>query len=303
MDDVQTLGGIILGMAVMLIGCGGGDSGSSSSTISTAPVFSSISVANDLLDGNFTTSTIVYDATADSDLNVTYTLPSSVGNNDLINIAIDGNVTFKTLPVVSNAFNDYNLTITATNATGNHTDLNVRLKIRNDVISLGSYGLLIAPVNVDGKWYYYWDRSGDGTSAGLDLTTHDMLDVLFNHDVNGNINTTILNYDGIYGTTDDYRYGELNGVKLAVPTIGSGNVNVSTAFYLTTMMPTYVDLAKIWGTYNTGYQTFGIPANWPKVEYYWSATVSTNGHAQLIPNGLVGGRDDSANSYVAFQVL
>ena len=54
------------------------------------------------------------------------------------------------------------------------------------VIDLGSYGKLIAPVQVEGAWYYYWDRSGNGTSAdtgslngGLDYTTHDVLDGIF----------------------------------------------------------------------------------------------------------------------------
>ena len=61
------------------------------------------------------------------------------------------------------------------------------------VIDLGSYGKLIAPVQVDGgQWYYHWDRSGDGTSAdtgslngGVDYTTHDVLDGIFTQDIGG----------------------------------------------------------------------------------------------------------------------
>lgn len=59
------------------------------------------------------------------------------------------------------------------------------------VIDLGSYGKLIAPVQVEGNWYYYWDRSGNGTSTnsgslngGLDNTTHNVLDGIFNKDFN-----------------------------------------------------------------------------------------------------------------------
>ncbi|MCK9372059.1 MAG: hypothetical protein M0P91_02590 [Sulfuricurvum sp.] len=67
---------------LLFIGCGGGDDAPPTSD-TTAPVFSSAAVADDLLDGNFTTSTVIYDATADNDINVTYTLASGVGSNDL----------------------------------------------------------------------------------------------------------------------------------------------------------------------------------------------------------------------------
>ena len=57
------------------------------------------------------------------------------------------------------------------------------------VINLGSYGKLIYPVQVDGgRYYYYWDRSGDGTSAdvgslnnGKDAVTYDILLGLFRY--------------------------------------------------------------------------------------------------------------------------
>ncbi len=98
----------------------------------------------------------------------------------------------------------------------------------DQVIDLGSYGKLIAPVKVDGgKVYYYWDRSGDGTSndsgtlnSGNDYIQHDVLDSIFNKDINGNTNNSVANVDGQFGTTDIYRYGTLNGVQLALPTIG-----------------------------------------------------------------------------------
>jgi hypothetical protein len=55
------------------------------------------------------------------------------------------------------------------------------------IIDLGSYGKLIAPVQVDGNnWYYFWDRSGDGTSIDgtgeADKVGHDVLDGIFNQD-------------------------------------------------------------------------------------------------------------------------
>ncbi|MFI3156460.1 MAG: DUF4347 domain-containing protein [Methylococcaceae bacterium] len=89
------------------------------------------------------------------------------------------------------------------------------------VIDLGSgNGQLISPVNVDGNWYYSWDRNSSGSSAedGGDTVNHDLLDGIFNKDINGVINTTVTNADGLYGTTDTYRYATINGVRLALAT-------------------------------------------------------------------------------------
>jgi hypothetical protein len=301
---------ILILSGMLFIGCGGGgDSATTTPTSSdtTASVFSSATVADDLLDGNFTTSTIVYDATADNDVNVTYTLASGVGSNDLFNIASDGNVTFKALPTISGAHNDYNLTITATDTAHNHTDHNVTLRVMNHVIDLGTYGLLIAPVHVGGKWFYYWDRSGDGTSndtgslnGGVDYATHDVLDTLFNHDASGITNTTVLNYDGNYGTTNDYRYATINGVNLALPTTGTGNASESSEYSLSDN-GTYTDLAAIWDAYNSGNVTSGTPSGW-QVHLY-SSTPYSSGHVGLNLNeGWVYFNNDENNLYVALQV-
>lgn len=307
---------ILILSGMLFIGCGGGsDSGTapttpaSPSTDTTAPVFSSATVADDLLDANFTTSTVVYDATADNDINVTYTLISGVGSNDLFNIASDGNVTFKALPTVSGAHNDYNLTITATDTAHNHTDHNVTLRVMNHMIDLGTYGLLIAPVHVGGKWFYYWDRSGDGTSAdtgalngGVDDTTHDVLDGIFNRDINGVANTTVQNYDGNYGTTNVYRYGTLNGVQVILPTVGTSNLSE-----FLNDNGSYVDLAAIWDSYNagnTGYNASGTPDGWATGSYYHSATPSATGHAaiDLFNGGQIGDPFDNVQSFVVLQV-
>jgi hypothetical protein len=297
----------------LFLGCGGGSDSATTTPASsdtTAPVFSSAAVANDLLDGNFTTSTVVYDATADNDVNVTYTLAAGIGSNDLFNIASNGNVTFKALPTISGAHNDYNLTITATDTAHNHTDHNVTLRVMNDVIDLGATnGFLIAPVHVNGNWYYYWDRSGDGTIAdtgslnsGADYVTHDVLDGIFNHDINGTVNTTVANVDGNYGTTNIYRYGTINGVNLALPTSGTGLANETSGYDLNDN-GTYTDLAAVWDAHNTGYQTSGTPTGWPG-SGYWSATPSTYGHAYVaLYNGYVElDGHDGYTSYVAVQV-
>jgi hypothetical protein len=181
------------------------------------------------------------------------------------------------------------------------------------VIDLGAYGNLIAPVQVNGNWYYFWDLSGDGASThwsttagnlngGNDYTTHDFLDGLFAYDINGVANTTVQNYDGNYGTTNDYRYGTINGVNLALPTSGTGLANETSWYYLNDNDGTYTDLAAIWDGHNTGYQTSGTPAGWQD-GIYWSATPSTYGHAGVHSyGGYVSDFYDGDGVYVAVQV-
>ncbi|WP_303662764.1 hypothetical protein [Sulfuricurvum kujiense] len=176
-------------------------------------------------------------------------------------------------------------------------------------INLGAYGNLIAPVSVNGNWYYFWDLSGDGTSAdagalngGVDYTTHNFLDGLFVYDINGVANTTVQNVDGNYGTTNDYRYATLNGVNLALLTSGTGLANETSSYYLNDN-GTYTDLAAIWAAHNSGNQTSGTPVGWQD-SIYWSATPSTNGHAGVLSyDGSVDGSfPDSDSEYVAVQV-
>ena len=69
--------------------------------------------------------------------------------------------------------NVYDITVTATDGLGISSTKAVAIQVTDvadtagaPVIDLGFYGKLIAPGVVDGgRWYYYWDRSGDGSSA------------------------------------------------------------------------------------------------------------------------------------------
>ena len=194
-----------------------------------------------------------------------------------------------------------------------------------------TYGKLIAPVQVEGKWYYHWDRSGDGTSdnataagqtpinGGVDWTTHVVLDDIFKYDINGIINP-VAGTD----TTDTFRYATLNGVKVALPTYGarldsSGKAeppqgletfqNGTAASNTTTDNPLYNDLLAIWDAHN-GAGTLpngvsGVPTGWQFNNYY-SATLSSSGHAHVaMNNGYVGSTSDANHNvcFVALQVL
>ncbi len=191
------------------------------------------------------------------------------------------------------------------------------------VIDLGADGKLIAPVQVEGKWYYHWDRSGDGTKAnsgslnnGTDRVTHDVLDGIFTQDINGNVG-------GGGNTTDTYRYATLDGVKLALPTANGGMVypNGIGAYQPGTTVqngatnnPLYDDLLAIWDAHNgaTTDTSFtngasnvnGTPSGWQYFYYYWSATPSASGHAGVgFFDGNVYVGYDYYDDYVALQVL
>ena len=306
----------------------------------TAPTFTSAATAT--IAENTLTSSTVYDATADSDVGVNYTLTGA--DAALFNIAATtGLVTFKVspnfeIPTDAGANNVYDFTVTATDASNNATSQAVQLTVTDvveagqAVIDLGSYGKLIAPVQVEGKWYYFWDRSGDGTSddigslnGGVDYTTHNVLDSLFNLDINRVPNATVQNVDGSYGTTDSYRYATINGVSLALPTAGgqssppygAGGINsyqpgTTVSLNETTNNDTYNDLLAVWDAYNgsgTGTNIYGTPAGWQAARY-WSATPSASGHADvhLDGGGYVFDHTDSEGDgnrlfYVALQVL
>jgi len=149
------------------------------------------------------------------------------------------------------------------------------------VIDLGSYGKLIAPVQVNGHWYYFWDRSGDGTSYnagslnnGIDYCSHYTLDSIFTQDIHGIQNPGT-------GTTNTFRYATLNGIRVALPTIGDGSILLPQSTYHLADNQNYTDLAAIWDTYYSDYQTETRPPDWPTDYFflgdrvgYWVATQS-----------------------------
>ncbi|NDD13910.1 MAG: hypothetical protein EB072_14990, partial [Betaproteobacteria bacterium] len=204
-------------------------------------------------------------------------------------------------------------------------------------IDLGAYGKLIYPVQVDGgRWYYYWDRSGDGTSNawlrdGLDFMGHDVLDDLFGYtkeQIEAQLSCPLCAWNWPYvktsnETTIEVRYGLINGVFLALPSANGsalphgpaglnkeqpgtriGSSTASTGSFEPN--PLYDDMLAIWDAYNgTGTSTGGkgVPPGWYEGSY-WSATPSTNGHAAgFLFDGLVDDDRDSRPNHVALEVL
>ena len=207
------------------------------------------------------------------------------------------------------------------------------------IIDLGDYGKLILPVHVDGNWYYVWDMNGDGAhnyakdttgklgyygteinAAGsgyqYDYMSHDGLDSIFKFSAD----FSTQNPAGA-DTNNTYRYAEIDGVKLALPTFGDGSESVlgyGIAFRPGTEVdnnptgesnPSYDDLLAIWDAHNgsgTGentYRTDGTPAGWGG-GYYLSATPSMNGHIYLDSGGYGSvDRYDHSVGFPAVQVL
>ena len=170
------------------------------------------------------------------------------------------------------------------------------------VINLGSgNGQLIAPVQVDGgKWYYYWDRDGSGSANDADMYTSSgnytfsQLFAVFKEDVNGVVGAS---------TNNTYRYATLNGVRLALPTIGGSDSlpygpngfgsQPNTSVVLNEVNSAYDDLLAIWDAYATysfvperNYSAYnGKPPGW-HFDSYISATPGNYMSAVRIYDGL-----------------
>jgi hypothetical protein len=180
----------------------------------------------------------------------------------------------------------------------------------NASIDLGAYGTLIAPVQVEGAWYYFWDAGAN------DLKTHDVLDGLFKYSSAG-----VLNPGTGTDTTDVYRYATLNGVKVALPTLGlSGTFaagdqpgtavgSATAANGSNASNTTYNDMLSIWDAYNgtdLGTSVSGLPSGWGSdgQSAYWTATTSPSGHALVDLNlGRVLDLSDTLAHYVVLQVI
>ena len=167
---------------------------------------------------------------------------------------------------------------------------------------------------MDSNWYYYWDSNGNGVGDIGDKTNHNVLDSLFMYA--NDFSTT-----GGGGNTDNtYRYATLNGVQVALPTLGVEGANGYRPGTLIDNNPpgevntTYDDLFAIWDAHNgaNGYQNInGTPFGWGREasgeSIYWSSTpgsVPNNHQYSNLERGTVYvNLLDTSFNYVALQVL
>jgi hypothetical protein len=224
-----------------------------------------------------------------------------------------GGVTLDTLDITAGFAKDAAGNVATTDAQANAP---LFTNAGQSVIDLGSHGKLTFPVQVEGAWYYFWDRNGDGISGGTDFASHDELDGIFTSTLSEvNAGTTGTGTD----TTDLIRYANLNGVKLALPTANGGvaipqgipsdqNGTSYTDAGVSTNGTTSIfnELLAIWDAYNgfgTGNLVEGVPPGWMRGEYL-SATPSASGHAKvLLSIGAVMDWRDDIHWSVALQVL
>ena len=195
------------------------------------------------------------------------------------------------------------------------TTLNFSTVEGSTIIDLGAYGQLIHGVQVDnGNWYYFWDANKNGVAdVGDGLNHQGFLDPIF---IYASDFTTMLGGD----TNDVYRFAEINGVRLALPTapwnfenagteVGSASPNQ----YLgsNALNTSYNDLLAIWDAYNgTGTEgnVDGTPPGWGE-GYYWSATLSGGGGGTTFYNyldsttGYTVSLNGGFNLWVALQVI
>jgi len=231
----------------------------------------------------------------------------------------NGNYTFT--PDEPLSMDEHTITATATDAAGNTTTgTPTTFTIAPpEVIDLGPDGKLINPVVVDGNYYYYWDRDGDGEGIVNgnpdfgDTFTHNELDAIFMYDVNGAMRPSNLS-----DTNDTYRYAELEGYQVALPTYGGDKSNDGTQVPTAIdnvppgeINPTYDDLVAIWDAFeskpdlpNGRTSENGTPPEWAN-GIYWSATPyeTTQHYAMDMTNGHGGTNAETNQSWTAVQVI
>lgn len=236
------------------------------------------------------------------------------GSTVLGTVTADGSGDYEFTPSTPLGMGSHSITATAVDAAGN-TATSTPTAFTIDppaVIDLGDHGQLINPVFVDGNYYYYWDKDKDGEGIAVgnpdfdDVFTHNELDAIFKYDVNGELRPGNLN-----DTTDTYRYAELEGYQVALPTYGGDKSNDGTQVPTDIdnvpegeINPTYDDLVAIWDAFEGNPTENGTPPEWAN-GIYWSATQydATKHYSMDLTNGLGGTNAESNQSWTAVQVI
>lgn len=185
------------------------------------------------------------------------------------------------------------------------------------VISLGAgNGQLINGVQVEGKWYFVWDRDASG-DVSLGLTPgsapDDRTDV-------GTLARTFLGANAVAtDITENNALFTVNGVQLKLPVAGVALPATSLDFMPGTTWSngtlgwdtdqnsnvTYDGLLAVWDAYNgtgTGAGDLGQPPNWTEA-YYWTANSYADRHGYVGAYGEVGYDANVNFNFVVFQVL
>ncbi len=234
-------------------------------------------------------------------------------------VTIDAVNTSKSLSLEGLADGTY--TLYTADAAGNLSAASTnKYSVIGGTISLGNgNGQLLGGLQVEGKWYYYWDKDGNG--AANDTMTMDALETIMKGSSTGTV------------VTETNNTFTLNGLTLALPTRGTSNgwgYQPSTAWSsatngadtATNSNTTYNDYMAIWdylngstvggatngsgGTYSG--QNATLPSNWTNASNpnFWSSTPGNSGtHGMVNPNvGYYESLNDAGYSgNVLFQVL
>ena len=312
----------------------------------TAPVIGGQATALvlDTAGAGVASSVTVYDVNATDNAAITYSLAAADRSDEgLFTIdAATGVVQFNETETYATAHDFgadhiYNITVIATDAADNSSSKALAITLTPDSIAVYSdvghltlYGNLIAPVLVDGSSspYYYFDKSGDGSSGGPDgMVRNAGLDVGFKFDASGTENPLGDSTNAVYRYATFYTSSS-NSVQVALPTYGAGidgsgyavppsggfgpqagtAVGAAISSDGSTAPNTYNDLLAIWDAYNgTGTNTgsSGTPPGWASTAY-WSATPSPIGYAVVdLGNGVVSDvSTDSVSPYhLALQLV
>jgi hypothetical protein len=204
----------------------------------------------------------------------------------------------------------------------NDQDLNFATKYvaGQDVISLGDRGFLVAPIQVEGNWYYVWSGVFNGVADLVHGTAGDGFNMTF-------IENTFFNGTQISEANRDF---SMNGVDVRIPTLG-GPLHAGGLTFWSTHAPgtvydannpsgtqvnvaipndnqTYNDFFAIWDGVNgdSTANNAALPNGWSS-GHYWTATPhhsgSDNFHLFAFDGSSAAVEQDQGFRLVALQVL
>jgi hypothetical protein len=179
-------------------------------------------------------------------------------------------------------------------------------RVGGNIALANGQGNLLNGQQIEGNWYYYWDRNGDGVAN--DTITMNALETLMYGSSTGNI------------ITESNRTWTVGAVTMMLPTRGSSVASIaqgsgtswssatSGANTGTTPNATYNDYFAVWDYFNgtgtaTG-QAATLPAAWGSQLDFWTASQSiADQHYFVNPRvGYNEYRSDSIEFAVLFQV-